>query len=269
MEKRPKSLLLDFEKEAFSAAYAEYFAVKRNNFFANIQAFWEIWQCFMALDQIWMQEFADLEHLTDPNAGLPISLFMHAHALFRLALEAGFTGSLAECRNLFRMSIEAAYQACLIRNEPNLASIWTRAARSRQAMEEFNRSFNEDKKAKFTQLGLGELHKWWERYSDWGHIGVNALGGGRINMDLSPQNIQFEVKYFETGEKTVSLALMDLLLSSHALEKAFFDSFRDRLSLDPALGSKRQAFVQNAERARQLLINRYPELLSALKRQQP
>lgn len=99
--------------------------------------------------------------------------------------------------------------------------------------------------------------KWWERYSDWGHIGVNALGGGRLSMDVSPGNVQFEVQYFETAKKTVSLALMDLLLSSHALEKAFFDCFRDRLCLDPALTVKREAFVQAAERARQSLIDRY------------
>ena len=91
MEERQKSLLLDFERLAFSRGYAEYYAVKRNNFFANIQSFREVWQCFMALDEFWMQEFGDLEHLTDPDAGLPIGLFMHAHALFRLAMEAGFT----------------------------------------------------------------------------------------------------------------------------------------------------------------------------------
>jgi hypothetical protein len=268
MEECLKSLLLDFEKEAFSTPYAEYFAVKRNKFFANIQAFREIWQCFMALDELWMQEFADLEHLNDPNAGLPIALFMHAHALFRLALEAGFTGSLAECRNLFRMSIEAAYQACLILKHPEVAAAWTSAARTKQAMEEFNRTFNQDKKAKFRQLGLSELHKWWERYSDWGHIGVNGLGGGRINMDVSPQNVRFEVKYFETDEEIVSLALTDLLYASHILEKSFFDCFRDGLCLDLALAAKREAFVQGAERARHNLINRYPELFSALTEQQ-
>jgi hypothetical protein len=267
MEERLKSLLFDFEKEAFSTLYAEYFAVKRNNFLANIQAFREIWQCFMALDGLWMQEFADLEHLSDPNAGLPGALFMHAHALFRLAFEAAFTGSLAEYRNLFRMSIEAAYQACLILKHPELAVIWTKADKSKQALEECNRSFNQDKRTKFKELGLGELHKWWERYSDWGHIGVSALGGGRINMDVSPQHVRFEVKYFETDEKIVSLALMDLLYASHVLGKSFFDCFRDRLSLDPALAANREAFVQSAERARHNLIRRYPELFSELKQQ--
>ncbi len=264
MEEKLESLLLDFEKQAFSRGYAEYFAVKRNNFFASIQRFREIWRCFMVLDELWMQEFADLQHLTDPNAGLPITLFMHAHALFRLAMEAGFTGSLAECRNLFRMSIEAAYQACLILKQPELATTWTKAARSPEATAEFNRAFNEDKKKKFEQLGLAELHKWWRRYSDWGHVGVSALGGGRLSMDVSRQKVQFEVRYFETDEKVVSLALMDLLYASHVLEKAFVGCFRDRLSLDPTIASKREAFVQRAERARHDLINRYPELFRAL-----
>ena len=264
MAEGPKSLLLDFEKLAFSKDYAEYFAVKRNNFFANIKAFREVWQCFMALDELWMQEFGDLKHLTDPNAGLPIALFMHAHALFRLAIEAGFTGSLAECRNLFRMSIEAAYQACAILKQPELATTWTKAARSPEAMDEFNRAFNEDKKKKFEALGLSELHKWWRQYSDWGHIGVSALGGGRLNMDVPPQKVEFEVKYFETDEKVVSLALLDLLYASHILEKAFFSCSRDRLRLDPTIASKREAFVQCAERARHDLISRYPELFRGL-----
>jgi hypothetical protein len=58
----------------------------------------------------------------------------------------------------------------------------------------------------------------------------------------------------------VSLALVDLLHASHILEKAFFGCFRDRLSLDPTIAQKREAFVQCAERARHGLINRYPEL---------
>ena len=69
--------------------------------------------------------------------------------------------------------------------------------------------------------------------------------------------MQFELKYFETDEKTLSLALMDLLLSRHALEKAFFDCFRNRLSLDPTLTAKREAFVQTPERARRRLVSQY------------
>ena len=135
-------------------------------------------------------------------------------------------------------------------------------------MSEFNRTFNEDKKRKFEELGLAELHKWWRKYSDWGHIGVSALGGGRVNMDVATQKVQFEVKYFETDEKVVSLALMDLLYISHLLEKAFFGCFRERLSLDPTVVRKREAFAQSAERARHNLINRYPELFRGLRKSQ-
>jgi hypothetical protein len=166
------------------------------------------------------------------------------------------------------MSIEAAYQACMILKAPELATTWTKAARSPEALAEFNRAFNEDKKKKFEDLGLAELHKWWRLYSDWGHIGVSALGGGRVNMDVSTQKVQFEVRYFETDEKVVSLALMDLLYVSHLLEKAFFGCFSERLGLDPTVDSKREAFVQSAESARQNLINRYPELFRELRKGQ-
>jgi hypothetical protein len=175
----------------------------------------------MALDGIWMQEFADLKSLSDPNTGLPLSLFMHAHALFRLAMEAAFTGCLAECPNLFRMTIEAAYQACMILRWPELADMWAKSSRIPGATEEFDRAYNQEKRKKFEQVGLAELHKWWRRYSEWGHVSGSALGGGRIRMDLSPGKIQFQVDYFETDKTVVSLALMDLLQASHTLERAF------------------------------------------------
>jgi hypothetical protein len=188
MEERLKSLLFDFERRAFSNTYAEYYAVKRNNFFATIQAFPDVWQCFMALDEIWKQEFA---------------------------------------------------------------------SRIPGATEEFERAFNKDKRKKFAQLGLGELHKWWQRYSELGHVSGSALGGGRICLDVSPGKIQFQVKYFETDKTVLSLALMDLLQASYTLERSFFDCFRDRRISDPSLASKREAFAESAEQARMAHIDRY------------
>src|SRR2546427_305823 len=82
--------LLPFERQTLKGDYRGYLNIKRNNFFATIQQFRGIWDCFGLLDETWIREFADLERQRDPNQMLPLLLFINAHAQFRTAFELAF-----------------------------------------------------------------------------------------------------------------------------------------------------------------------------------
>lgn len=261
MQNTTTSLLLDFERRAFSEHYAKYFEVKRNNFFATIQSFPDQWKCFMLLDDLLMREFEDLNHQHDPNVALPLNLFMHAHALFRIALEHAFSGSLNECWNIFRMSIESTYQGCLILKKPELALTWRRKAdRTKETRDDFNRAFRFNRAESFELLGLERLHQVWEWFSEWGHTNIDALST-RFEYELGPNRAEIQVHYFETKPERLGLSIMHLLQATHELEKALFFRFDDRLKLDFVLGSRRQEFVNAAESARIGLFRRFPELI--------
>jgi hypothetical protein len=59
-------LLLDFEK-GVPDHYKEYYAAKRNNFFASIQAASRLLLAFMLLDKIWIREFEDIRESSWPT----------------------------------------------------------------------------------------------------------------------------------------------------------------------------------------------------------
>jgi hypothetical protein len=54
-------LLVPFEIQNIPEKYREYYKVKRNNFFASIQNFPEMWRYYLLLDTIWLREFDDLK----------------------------------------------------------------------------------------------------------------------------------------------------------------------------------------------------------------
>jgi len=65
-------LLVKFEIDNIPADYREYYSTKRNNFFASIQGFRDIWNYYIMLDRIWMREFSDLQTAPDPNQMFPL-----------------------------------------------------------------------------------------------------------------------------------------------------------------------------------------------------
>jgi hypothetical protein len=117
-------LLLPFEKQNFPAEYREYYALKRNNFFATIQRFREQWHYYMMLDQIWMQEFRSLNPATDPNTIFPITVYMNAHLKIRVAIELAFSGSLPEARSIVRDAVEFAAHAHHMLKDPAFQEVW-------------------------------------------------------------------------------------------------------------------------------------------------
>jgi len=110
-EPQESDLLLPFEGRVFPSEYKEYFKAKRQNFFATIQAFDKLWECFMLLDKIWMREMEDLGRLRDPMQMFPMILFTNAHAKFRIALELGFSCCLGEAWDTVRGAIESVAHA--------------------------------------------------------------------------------------------------------------------------------------------------------------
>ena len=110
-------LLLDLEK-GFPDWYREYYAVKRNNFFAGVTNYPELWHCFILLDGIFARELEDIRVISDLNKLLPFMLFTNAHAQFRVFLELGFAGSFVEAFNVARIAIESCYQACRLNRDP-------------------------------------------------------------------------------------------------------------------------------------------------------
>ena len=53
--------MVPFEIQNIPEKYREYYKVKRNNFFASIQNFPEMWRYYLLLDTIWLREFDDLK----------------------------------------------------------------------------------------------------------------------------------------------------------------------------------------------------------------
>src|SRR5256885_14272300 len=83
------TLLVDFERRAIPKDYRNYYAAKRNNFFATIQGFREMWDYYVRLDAVWLRGFADLYVARDQNTMFPLLLYFNAHAKIRVAMEIG------------------------------------------------------------------------------------------------------------------------------------------------------------------------------------
>lgn len=110
-------LLVQFEIQNIPPQYREYYAKKRNNFFASLQGFREIWSYYLMLDEVWMREFDDLETATDRNLMFPLLLYFNAHAKMRVAIELALSGCLAEARSILRDGIEFVAHAHAMCND--------------------------------------------------------------------------------------------------------------------------------------------------------
>ena len=117
-------LLTKFEIDNIPAQYREYYGIKRNNFFASIQGFPEMWQYYLRLDAVWMREFDDLKVRIDPNRLFPLILFFNAHAKMRMSIELALCGCLSEARSILRDAIEFVAHAHRLLSDPKLHIVW-------------------------------------------------------------------------------------------------------------------------------------------------
>ena len=126
-EPQESDLLLPFESQHIPADYKEYYTAKRNNFFASIQGFPEMWRYYTLLDAIWLREFGDLKPPGNVNQWFPLILFFNAHAKIRISIELALSGCLAEARSILRDAIEFVAHAHRM-----LAETYCQSARSRK-----------------------------------------------------------------------------------------------------------------------------------------
>ena len=100
--------------------YREYYAAKRQNFFASIQSFPEMWRYYHLLDAIWLREIDDLEVARDAGRVFPVILYTNAHAKMRVAIELAFSGCMAEGRSVLRDAVEFVAHAHHVLKDPAL-----------------------------------------------------------------------------------------------------------------------------------------------------
>jgi hypothetical protein len=250
--------LLPFEKLNLRGEYRNYFAVKRSNFFASVQGFPELWDCFLRLDEIWIREFSDLERITIPGQVLPLQLLMHSHAQFRVALELGFSTCLSEAWNILRSSMETAALASVIHTEPKLTFVWLARSDGPVAKKAYKAAFEVNgKKSLFT--GSRTLQTLWEDYREYSEHGTHPTVEAiaiRQSTHSTEKDQQWRLNYLEQDPKRLASILFAMLRSSGLTEQVCFECFNARLQLDDGLEKMRVEFRKRQSQAADSLIKR-------------
>jgi hypothetical protein len=249
-------LLVKFEIDNIPAGYREYYAIKRNNFFASIQGFREMWDYYMRLDAIWMREFADLKTARDPELMFPLLLYFNAHAKMRVSLELAFSGCMSEARSILRDAIEFVAHAHTMLNDPELQKTWLSKNDGKAALRAFKDAFEQYKHERVFK-GLDELHKTWGELSETGsHASLNAIVDRFVQV-TSDDQIEFRLNYTGVEPRTWALSLFSMLLTCSTMEQTLFNDCDLRLKLDDELRRMRDDFQRYKEQLRELLKVRY------------
>jgi hypothetical protein len=224
-------LLLPFELSSLEGDYREYQKTRRNNCFASMQRFPDLWKTFAQLDACWRAGLDDMRRITSADDMLPLSLYIRAHAQTRTSGDLLFSGCLPEAADLLRTGVEYAVHAYRIKEDPSLAVVWLQKddAAGRRAYAE---AFEKEKKARLFK-GLGELHHFYAKFSEWSHATVTSLAL-KSEFTESAGDLNFLHQYFETDPKRLRHFITLALDASAAMENIFFKSFSPRLELDVA-----------------------------------
>jgi hypothetical protein len=254
-------VLAPFESKALRGDYRAYFETKRENFRASINNLPLLWDCFQLLDEIWIRELADTQQIKDPNLALPAALFRDAHARLRIAMELAFYCCVHEAFNSLRLGIEGVYHACKILNNPEQieqrARVWVESAnRTRNAEKAFNVLFEQNKRQSFDECGISSLYRFWNDFSRYSHSNMDSFSI-RLESVQSATGVTWNVHYFEGRPPNIAGTIFWLLLGSVEMEKALFERFKARLSLDPFLVDLRKRFDDTKEEARRDIIRRF------------
>ncbi|OFW38504.1 MAG: hypothetical protein A3J28_02765 [Acidobacteria bacterium RIFCSPLOWO2_12_FULL_60_22] len=257
-------LLLPFERQNLHLHYKDFYITKRNNFFATIQAFPELWRCFEFLNDIWQREFADLERGRDVKTMLPSILFMNAHARFLVAFELAFSCCTSDASNVLRSGIESVAYAHKILRQPELAVVWLDKDEGAEERKAYERAFQKNKRESLfsPEHGLGMLYKCWCDYSEIATHSTVASIGLRFQSVETPTDISWRLNYFEADQPNLAAFLFSFLVASLHMENVHFRSFEGRLKLDVRLGRMRSDFGHMVENTRRRIIKRYGKELS-------
>lgn len=249
-------LLVKFEIDNIPSEYREYYAIKRNNLFASIQGFNEMWNYYIQLDRIWMREFSDLKAATDAGQMFPLLLYFNAHAKMRVSMELAFSGCMAEARSILRDSIEFVAHAHTMLNDPDLQKTWLSKNDGKAALEAFKDAFERQKKVGVFN-GLDELHKSWGELSETGsHANLNAMADRFVQV-TSDEHIEFRLNYTGLEPKLWALYLFSMSLTCFTMEQTLFNDYDSRLKLDDELRRMRDDFEICKEQLRKKLKVRY------------
>ena len=249
----PSNLLTKFEQETMREPYREYYATKRNNFFASVQGFRPLWDCFMLANDIWIREFADMRTVLDPSRMFPLNLFMNAHAKMLVSMELAFSGCIPEAHSILRDAIESVAHGHRLFSDPELQKIWVQRNDDDAATDAFRDAFWHSKAEKLFD-GIPELHKLWSQFSDSGsHTNINSILL-RFVVQESSTHVEWKMNYTGVEKDIWIKVLFEMLLVFHLMEKVFHKDCEGRLKLDTDLNRLRTKFQRDKEALRCQII---------------
>jgi hypothetical protein len=249
-------LLLPFEAQNIPKEYLPYYEARRQNFFASIQGFPNLWKMFMALDAIWLREFDDLKPVNDPNRLFPIMVYVSAHAKMRLAMELAFSACLGEARSILRDAIESVAHAHLMLGDPRLQKVWLSKDDGKAEEKAFTEAFLKNKADRLFK-GLKELHEKFGELSETGSHTTLMSMVGRLSFETNSTGMSFNMNYTGTDPAMLEKMIFTMLLTCFVMEETFYKDYEDRLKLDITLMKMRKEFADLKERLRKEIITRH------------
>jgi hypothetical protein len=247
-----EDLLLDFER-AFPDHYREYYAAKRNNLFATIEAAPGLWSAFMLLDKIWVREFEDMRTVIDTGRMFPMILFMNGHSKIRIGFELGFSCCLHEGQSMFRDAIESVAHAHRVFFDPELQKLWVSKDTDADSLKAFNNEFWYSKEERLFD-GLAELYQRWKQYSEWGSHTNPISIASKFAIRETDKHLGWHLNYTGAEPRTFITALFVLLQDFSLMEKVLFNDCSDRLKFDHELLAMRYQFEREKEGLRKAII---------------
>jgi hypothetical protein len=259
---KESDLLVPFEIEHLPQDYKEYYLIKRNNFFASIQGFPEMWKCYKMLDAIWLREFSDLKPPSALPQLFPLMLYINAHAKIRVSIELALSGCLAEARSILRDGIEFVAHAHTMLNRPELQAVWLSKNDEQKA---FSTAFEHNKKIGVFR-GLDELHRTWGQLSETGsHANLNAICDRFKTTTTEDGGRTWQLNYSGADERPWAMSLFSMLLTCFTMERTFFEDYASRLNLDHVLFKMRAECERHKESTREHVKSRYEVELPVVK----
>ena len=246
-------LLTKFEQEVLRDPYKGYYTAKRNNLFASIESFKDLWDCFMLSNTIWMREFGDMRTVRDTGRMFPPTLFMNGHLKMLIAMELGFSSCLTEAHSILRDAIESVAHGHRLFSDPALQKIWLQKIDGGAAIDAFNREFWHHKEDRLFD-GVPELFRLWKRFSDIGaHTNMNSIVS-RFAIQETSADVTWQMNYTGVELRVLIPALFEMLLALHIMEGVFYKDCEDRLKLDAGLVDLRTKFEHDKEVLRKKII---------------
>jgi hypothetical protein len=255
---RESDLLLPFESQHIPEHYKDYYSAKRNNLFASIEGFPEMWKCYTLLDAIWLREFADLCPPGSAKQLFPLVLLWNGHAKIRVSIELTLSGCLGEGRSIMRDAVESVAHAHRMLFDPQLQNVWLSKDTDEVA---FKKAFEQSKKQGVFS-GLAQLYEAWCWLSETGsHATLNSLSD-RFSAVTSESGGTWTYHYCGVEPHIWEMSLFHMLMICFTMEQTLFKDYETRLKLDHVLAGMRSQFESHKEQVQESMKMRYGRFLS-------